>query len=70
MNDSLIDDIPIFGGKPELFFEWILKLENIAVVMKWNPTELALRKAQGTVIKCLKSVPTDVSLNNVKAIVR
>ena len=40
-NDSLIDDIPTFGGKSELYFDWILKLENIAVVSKCNPNELA-----------------------------
>ena len=27
-NDSLIDDIPTFDGKPELYFNWILKLEK------------------------------------------
>ena len=34
MNDSLFDDIPTFDGKPEFYFDWILKLETIAVVTK------------------------------------
>ena len=33
-NNSLIDDIPTFDGKSELYFVWILKLENIAAVTK------------------------------------
>ena len=33
-NDSLINDIPSFDGKPELYFYWILKFKNIAVVTK------------------------------------
>ena len=32
--DSLTDDIPSFDGKPELYFSWILKLENITTVTK------------------------------------
>ena len=55
-NDSLIDDIPIFDRKPELHFDWILKVENIAVVTKCNPTELDLGKAQGMVIKIPQTV--------------
>ena len=47
-----------------------LKLENIAAFTKQHPKELALGKAQGAVIKCLKSLPHDVSWNNVKAILR
>ena len=34
VNDSLIDDIPTFDRKPEQYFDWILKLENIVVVTK------------------------------------
>ena len=45
-NDSFIDDIPTFHGKPALYFDWILRLENIAVVTKCNPKQLALGKAQ------------------------
>ena len=52
-NDSLIDDISTFHGKPELYFHWILMLENIAAVTKCNPKELALGEAQCAVIKCL-----------------
>ena len=33
-NDSLINDIPAFDGKPELYFYWILKFKNIAEVTK------------------------------------
>ena len=33
-NDSLIDDISAFHGKPELHFDRILKLENTAAVTK------------------------------------
>ena len=35
-------------------------------VAKWNPKELTLGKDQGTVIKCLKSLPADTSWNNFK----
>ena len=31
-NDYIIDDITTFDGKPELYFDLILKLENIAAV--------------------------------------
>ena len=31
-NNFLIDDIPIFNGKPELYFDSISKLENVATV--------------------------------------
>ena len=34
VNDSLIDDIPMFNRKPKLHFDWILKLENVAKVPK------------------------------------
>ena len=44
-NDSLIDNIPTVDGKPELYLDWILKLENIAAVTKWNPKGSALVKA-------------------------
>ena len=33
-NDSLIDDNPTFDGKPTLYFDWILKLENIPLETK------------------------------------
>ena len=33
-NDSLTDNIPTFHDKPDLYFDWILKLENIAPVTK------------------------------------
>ena len=33
-NDFLIDVMLAFDGKPELYFSWILKLENIAAVTK------------------------------------
>ena len=54
-NKSLIDNIhiPTFVGKLELCFDWILKLENIAVMTKYNPKELAIGKAQDAVIKGL-----------------
>ena len=35
-----------------------------------NSKELALGKAQGVVIKCLKSLPADASWKTVKAILR
>ena len=41
-NDSLTDDIPIFDGKPEVYFNWILKLDNIDAVTKHKPKGLAL----------------------------
>ena len=66
----MIDDIPTFDGKPELYFDWILKLENIAVVTKHNPKELALGKAQGAIIKCLNLLSADASWNGMKAILR
>ena len=47
-----------------------MKLENIAATPKWYPKKLALGKAQGTVIKCLKSLPADASWNDVKAVLR
>ena len=43
----MIDDIWAFASRPELYFDWILKIENIAMVIQQNPKELALRKAQG-----------------------
>ena len=45
-------------------------LNNINAVTKCNPKELALGKAQGAAIKCLKSLPTDTSWNNVQATFR
>ena len=33
-KDSLIDDISTFEGKAGLYFDWILKLENIAAETK------------------------------------
>ena len=45
INESLIDDIPKSDGKPVLYFDWILKLENIAAVTMCNPMELDLGKA-------------------------
>ena len=35
--NSLIDKIPTFHGTPDNYFEWILKLENIATVTKLDP---------------------------------
>ena len=67
-NDSLIDNITTFDRKPELHFDWILKLENIAAVTKQNAKELALGKAQGAVIKCLMLLQGDESWNNVTAL--
>ena len=55
VNDSLISDIPTFNGKPEPYFNWILRLEKIATVTEGSPKELALGKAQGEVINCLKT---------------
>ena len=55
-DDSLTDDITTFKSKPDLYFDWILKLGNTAVVTKCNPKELALGKAQGTLMKCSKSL--------------
>ena len=66
-NDSLIDDVLTFDGKPELYFDWILMLENVVLVTKCNPKDLALGKAQGTLINCLKILSDDASWNNVKA---
>ena len=39
-DDSLVDHMPTFDGKSELYFYWILKLENIATVTKGNSIEL------------------------------
>ena len=50
-NGSLIDNIPTFNGRPELYIDQIQNLENIAEVTKQNSKELALGKAQGAVIK-------------------
>ena len=36
-DDSLIDYIPTFDGTPELYFDWIIKIENIAAVTAHNP---------------------------------
>ena len=52
-NDSLIGDVPAFDGNPELYFDLILKVENIAAVTKYNPKALALGIVQGAVINCL-----------------
>ena len=35
-NDSLTDEIPTFDGIPDKSLEWILKLQNIEVVTKWD----------------------------------
>ena len=35
-------------------------------VTKWNPKELALGKAQGRVMKCLKSLHANANWNNLK----
>ena len=67
-NNSLTDDIPIFDGKPKLYFDWIVKLENITTVTKQNPEEIALGKAHRDIIKSLRSLPPDTSWNNVKVI--
>ena len=69
-NGSLVDDIHTFDGKPDLYFDSILKLDNMAVVTKQNLKELTLGKAQGAIIKCLKSLPADVSWSNGNAILR
>ena len=53
-----------------LSFDWILNLDNTAVVIKPIPKDLALGKAEGAVIKCFKSLPAHVSWINVKAIWR
>ena len=37
---------------------------------KLNPKKLALEKAQGTVIKCLKSLQADMRWKNVNAVFR
>ena len=70
MNNFIIKNIPTFDGEPELLFDWILKLENMAAVTKWYPIELALGKSQGALFKYLKSLPLDTNLSNVKAILR
>ena len=57
-----------FYAKPELYFEWILNFGNIAVVTKQNLEELALRKTQDAVIKCIKFLPPDITWNNFRAI--
>ena len=44
-NDSLIDNITTLDGQPELYFDWIMKLGNIASVTILNPKELALGEA-------------------------
>ena len=67
-NGSLIDNIPTYNDKLELYFDCILKLENVAVVTKQNPKELALGKIRVAVIKCLKSLLPDTSWNSVKAV--
>ena len=46
-NDSLIDDIPTFYGKLELYFNWILKFENTTAVITWNPKRDGFRKSSG-----------------------
>ena len=33
-NDLLIDEIPTLDGKFKLYFDWILKLENITTLTK------------------------------------
>ena len=60
--------MPSFDCKPKLYFNSILKLENIASVTKWNPKELALVKCQGAVIKFLKSLPSGTGWNSVIAV--
>ena len=52
----LMDDIPTFHGKPELYCDWILKLENKATVTKCNSKQLGLEKVHSTVTKCLQSL--------------
>ena len=69
-NDSLIDDISTFDGNLNYIMIGFWSEKNIAAVTKQNPKELALEKAQGTVIKCLKSLPADASWNNLKGILR
>ena len=70
MQIILIDDIPTFDVRSELCFDWNSKLENISLLNKCNPKDLAFRKAQGTVIKCLKYLSADVSWNNETVILR
>ena len=60
-NDTSIDDKPTSDDKPELDFNWILKLENIAEVTKQNPKESVLGDNQGAVMKCLKPLPEGTS---------
>ena len=70
-NHSLIDDIPAFDGRPELYFDWILKLQNKTIVTKWNSKEwYSLGKVQGLVVKCLKLLPADASWDGIEAILR
>ena len=47
-----------------------LKLDKITAITKGNPRELTLGKALCAIIKCLKSLSTDTSWNNVKAVQR
>ena len=39
-------------------------------MIKQNQKELALGRAQGAGIKCLKLLPADASWNNIKAVLR
>ena len=43
-KDSLIDYTPMFDGELELYFDWIMRLENLAAVSKQNPKEWASGK--------------------------
>ena len=58
-DDSWIEDIPTFDGTPELYFDWIVKLEITAAVTKWTPKDLALGKSQDTIIQWPKFLPAD-----------
>ena len=47
----------MIDGTSELYFDWILKLENIATVTNLNAKGLALRRSEGVAIKHMKALP-------------
>ena len=55
-NDMYVNDLPTFSVEPQVFLDWILKVEKVSQLTGHPSRKLATAKSEGAVFKCINNL--------------
>ena len=66
-NQHFINDKPIFKVKnPQIFDDWLEKINKVALLINKHPYKLAFAESQGSFSRTVSSFPSSIGWSKIK----